>query len=1392
MSAKTDRTTGASSASGRTAEDSIETGNQLAESAFPVVGVGASAGGLEALSALLRALPARTGMAVVMVLHLDPAQESMLASILGRSSQMPVSEAAHGMRVESDHVYVIPPNVEMRLIGGVIALQERAPAPAHVLPIDTLMASLAEEYANLAIGVVLSGTGTDGVLGLAAIKAAGGLTFAQDPTTAEFDGMPKAATESGVVDEALDIAGIAAELVRLGKHPDLRVRLAETEVPSDRDEESFTQILLLVRKATGLDLSSYRKTTLLRRISRRMLLEGVHGMRDYFRLLQEQPSKVEALYRDVLVNVTEFFRHPDALDALQSEVFPQILEHREPDVPIRIWVPGCSKGQEAYSILITLVELLDGKASTPEIQMFASDVNAHDVEFARVGLYPEGIAREVTPERLASFFTRVAGGYQINREIREMCVFAVHDVTKDPPFSKLDLVSFRNVLIYMENPLQRQVLRILHYALVPGGFLLLGSSESIGSEDALFTVIDKKHRIFRRNPGPGKLISSLAPSAGRVAFSGVRNQRLEVAPEFDVLAAVEKVVQGGYQPPGILVNEGLDILQFRGHVAPYLEPTDGRADLKLPHMIASGLSLTVEAVVRQAAKTKTAAKRHWTAPGGDATRRKIEVDAVPIISPTGDAYYLVLFKEPHTEAPESGSETEQKGERDLGRSEASDLHRELDETREQLEAVVSERETATTDLRVVSEKFQSSNEDLRTINEEFQTAQEELQSTNEELTTLNDELRTRNSDLGRLTDDLNNVIQNVEIPILILDADLCIRRFTPQAEKIVNIMPTDIGRPITDLNLKFDVPDFKERITESLQPGAESQTEVRSGDGRWHSMRIRPYETSNGIIAGVVIAFIDVDELKRSTQAAEAARDHAEAVVETVRQPLLTLGPDLTVREANHAFYQTFAVSIKETIGKHLYELGAGQWDFAELRSLLERILLDGQGFADLEVERDFTRIGHRAMVLYARRVREEQGPPSILLAIDDVTELRHSERLSTTLNNISITIGSTLEFGQILERVLKESTEGLGAESAVALLRQDGTWVTENVYGLPRDLVGQNFGEQGTSLDVTSSETGEPVMLDDAEAARFGSHFGVASDDGSVLVVPLLLREEDIGMVSFHFHPRVANLGVAEVNFARRLGTLLSLALENSKLFSTQRAIADTLQEALLSVPPRIPGIDFGYLYRSSTTAAAVGGDFYDLFELDGGRVGVLVGDISGKGVRAAVLAALVKNTIRALAYENDSPAVVISKANAAIFKTTPTSIFVTLLFCIIDTASGRLVYCSAGHTRGVMKKRDADVAMFDIGSPLAGAFEFTKFEDGETTMVKGDVLVLYTDGVTEARRNGELFGEQRLTEFVRQMETMPTKDVPQTIFDEVLGYTGGTLSDDTAIISVSIRDET
>ncbi len=1201
----------------------------------PIVGVGASAGGVDAFRRLLRALPAKTGLAFVLIQHLDPSHESLLGDILGRVTKMPVCDAVKGALVEPDHVYIMPPNVIIELSGGFITITPRAKSSAQSHPIDTFFRSLAEECATTSIGVVLSGTGDDGVIGLSAIKAADGLTYAQDPATAEYDGMPQAAIDAGVVDSVLDPEHIAAELVRIGQHPELMRPEPSADAVEDVDRESFGKVLSLVRTLTGLDLSHYRQTSLLRRVSRRMLLEGVPTMAAYLQLLQEHPESVETLYHDVLVNMTEFFRDPDALDALTVTGFPEILKSKEPDTTIRVWVPGCAKGQEAYSIVMLLVEFLEKQPTPLGIQMFATDVNASDIEVARAGLYPESVAREISPERLARFFTRVPSGYRIDRSIREMCVFAAHDVTRDSPFSRLDLVTFRNVLIYMESELQSRVLRVLHYALEPGGFLMLGSAETTGAESEFFSAVDNKHHIFQRKPGPARLVPPLPSSAGSVGAAALQ---------------------------------------------PATAPSQASAN--------------------------------------------------------NDAAYA--------------------------------------------------------ELRAAGDKLQSSNEALRTINEEFQTAQEELQSTNEELTTLNDELRNRNIELGRLTDDLNNVIEGVEIPILILGSDLTIRRFTPNITKIVNVVQSDIGRPLSDLSLKAEIPDFSLLVGTVIESAEPLEVEVQDADSRWYSLRILPYKTSQGVLDGVVLAFVDIDLLKRTSHVAEVARDHARAIVATIREPLLTLDGDLRVREANDAFYETFAVTAEQTIGTILYGLGNGQWDFPQLRGLLGAIIPGDSEFVGLEVAHEFPALGSRVMVLNARRVREAGAQPSILLAIDDITDVRRQESLNSALNEIDLTISSSLEVDELFAQILDDATVALRADSSAVLLRRDDQWVMKNVYGLPLELEGRSLDEQQVPATRLAAQAGEPLVFDDIlQNQIFAASIGVELKISTALLVPLLLHGEVVGSLSFHYGPPGGKFSDVEIDFARRLGTLLSLAHENAQLYSAQREIANTLQAALLTVPENIPYVACGYLYQSATETASVGGDFYDLFELDGGRAGILVGDVSGKGVEAATLTALVKNTIRVLSYENESPAVVVAKTSDIVNKATGPSIFCTLVFCVIESSTGRVVYCSAGHTRSMIKRPNAEIELLDVGSPLVGAFEKMDFRDGETTLSVGDVLVLYTDGVTEARHERELFGESRLVEFLGELPPTPVSKVAGAVFDEIMRFTGGSLSDDVAIVSVGIKDE-
>lgn len=1347
---------------------------------YRVVGIGASAGGLAAFTELLHALPARTGAAILLAQHLDPKQHSMLADILSRESALPVIEAADGMTIEVDHVYVMPASTSMRVKNGRISLGERSKSSERFLPVDSLFKSLAEEYGDKGVGIVLSGTGSDGVLGLTAIREAGGLTYAQEPGTAEYDGMPSAAVGAGVVDAALALKELAAELVRLGEHRPDAVRV---DLGADGNV-AYNEILSLVQKATGLELTDYRKTTLMRRISRRMLLRGATTMSQYLERLREDPAEIRALYGDVLVNVTQFFRDPQVLDALKQEVFPAIVQRMQGVGPIRIWVPGCAKGQEPYSILMALTEYLDEAGVSAEIQMFASDVNERDVAFARAGVYPQGITAEVSAERLKRFFEQAAGGYQIKRPIREMCVFATHDITRDPPFSKIELVSLRNVLIYMERRLQQRVLQVLHYAIEPGGFLLLGSSESVGNDSTLFVAVDARNRIYRRKPGPARLLAGLGPFTRSVPSASEGSAASE---EFNVFAQADKLVHGQYQPPAVLLSGNSEVLQFRGDIGPFLTPAEGPPDYRLSRLVSPGLASAVEASVRAASEAGAPAMRRGRMPDGADGKREVEIEAVPLSSPEGDAYFIVFFRPQRVKGPSAGT-----GERGdmatVGQAdEAALLRRELDDAREQLETVVSERESANADLRSANEKFQASNEELRTINEEFQTAQEELQSTNEELTTLNDELRNRNTELVQLSDDLRNVIDGVEIPIIILGSDLRIRRFTPQASAVVNIMPADVGRPIVDLSLKVEFAQLQRQALEVIASGQPSEAEVRERGGRWLSMRIRPYLTHDGSIDGVVIAFIDIDDLKRSSEEAHAAREHAEAIVETVRDPLVTTSTDLVVIEANRAFYESFGLDPKETVGRPLYSLNDGYWDSDELREQLHRVD-SGEEIVGFEVDGPLGGQRRRITRVTARLVRESAEAHVLLLAMEDATAAASRQALTSALNDISLTLASSMEFSSVLEKVLAEASHALSADSAALLLERDTHWVMTGVYGLSRSVVGKTLLESDLSVALEALRTGQPVLLPDAARTRFETTLGLNPQHRAALLVPIVLRDSVIGSVSFHLVGTGVAFTEAEDDFGRRLGTLLAFAIENAELFAEQRDIAQTLQSALVSAPKKIQGLTFGYLYRSATRAASVGGDFFDLFELDDDRVGILIGDVSGKGVRAATVTALTRNTIRALTYENDSPADVMRRANEVIFKATSASTFVTLLLCILDTSTGTIAYCSAGHTTGLIRKADGSVELFESHSPLAGALERADFSDGHSVLAAEDTLVLYTDGITEARRGKDLFGEERVVGLLQEQASMDPKTVPQIILDAVLEYADGKLSDDVAIVAVAL----
>ncbi|HEY0552946.1 MAG TPA: chemotaxis protein CheB [Thermoanaerobaculia bacterium] len=975
------------------------------QTSFPIVGIGASAGGLEAFRLLLQSLPVDTGAAFVLVQHLSPTQESILPALLARSTGMPVGEATDVQKIEANHVYVIPSQMDLAITDGHLALLPRTAAPERHMPVDLFFRTLAEMRGSQAVGVVLSGTGSDGTLGLKAIKAAGGICLAQDPQSAAFDGMPRSSIAGGSVDAILPPDGLAREIARLAGGSYLRQPVEDSthEGLLEAERAALEAIFLELRRVTGKDLAGYKKPTLLRRIRRRMALRQIDRIADYARHLESDPGEAQGLYQDLLINVTSFFRNPEIFAALRRDVFPRLLQDRAGDAPVRVWVPGCSTGEEAYSIAICLLESLDDVAAGPPIQIFGTDVRDDAVGKARAGIYLENIAAEVSPERLARFFAKVEGTFQISKTVRDLCIFARHDLIRDPPFSRLDLISCRNVLIYLEPSVQRRVMANFRYALNPKGFLLLGSSETVVASSDLFQPVDREHRVF----APVETATPAGFGAGSAARPGTPASAVRAGAigrqsgeRGEVQREADRILLSRYVPAGVLVDDNLEILSFRGDTQPYVGHGTGNASLSLPSLIEKGLLAGLRELIQEARATRAPVRRQGLSFRHDKRFRSVDLEVVPVqASAGGKLCFLVLFAEspPAGASPEPAHLTPSLPTREEERQIAH-LEAELATTQQYLQAVIEDQNTANEDLQSANEEILSSNEELQSLNEELETAKEELQSGNEELSTLNEELQNRNLELGLLGDDLVNLFAGLHIPVVLLSLDLCLRRFTPAAARLMNLLPTDVNRPLSDIRPNFDLPSLEAVILEAIATATLIEREVRDRQGSWYSLRIRPYRTRDNRIDGAVMILVDIDALKRAAAEVAEARDFADAIIETVREPLLVLDAELRVERANRNFYDTFRTRREETEGRFLYDLGDRQWDVPALREALRSIvagdpLVENRELQGFEVVHEIPEIGRRTMMVNARRVwRDGRFPEKILVAMEDRTEVKKAE----------------------------------------------------------------------------------------------------------------------------------------------------------------------------------------------------------------------------------------------------------------------------------------------------------------------------------------------------------------------------------------------------------------
>ncbi len=859
-------------------EEAAEHG-QLAAEGTPVVGIGASAGGLDAFKLLLAHLPADTGFAVVLVQHLDPKHHSMLSEILGRATQMPVTEAADGRAVEANHVYVIPPNTGLTIVNRELKLTPRATAGPH-LPINQFLKSLARDYGSNAIGVILSGAGMDGSAGLQAVKEAGGITFAQDPDTAEFSSMPKFAAAATCVDFVLSPQRIAAELVRIARHP----FFAPTrEVKAGRvPDDQFRSIFSVMHEATGIDFSLYREKTVHRRILRRLALRSIGSIEEYTRELENDAGERSALQRDLLISVTSFFRDPESFEALKKLVFPEIVQSRPVGTPIRIWVPGCASGEEAYSIAISLQEYLKDGGDTFPVQIFASDISEAAIEKARSGKYLENIVADVGADRLNRYFTQHHDGYQIGKALREMCVFSRHNLIDDPPFSKLDLISCRNVLIYLRT-VQKNIIPLFHYALKQNGFLMLGRSETASFDD-LFSIIDSDHRIYAKRGTTRKLHPFYARAGSHPgAEAGEKAAKAptsELWDGVDVGKEVDRVLLSRYSPAGVVVDEDLEVIEIRGQTTPYVQLPTGKLSFKLLALIPeTGLFLEVEKLVHQVKKSGEAARRDRLQYERDGAIGEINVEVMPLDGRQRRAF-LVIF-EPVQSASERPAESAaghgRDGPVDTRDHQIAKLKQELADARQRLLFVFEEHQTSQEESQNATEEALSTNEELQSLNEELDTAKEELQSTNEELITVNQELQSKNTALARASHFTMSIVETVREPLLVLDTDFRVRSANHSFYRAFRVSPDETEGQLlySFCGGGWNIPGLRDLLDRVL-PGNNSFQDFQIEQdfpGLGHRVLVLSGCRLDGLKM-ILLAIDDVTERKDAEKALSKAEEH--------------------------------------------------------------------------------------------------------------------------------------------------------------------------------------------------------------------------------------------------------------------------------------------------------------------------------------------------------------------------------------------------------------------------------------------------------------------------------------------------------------------------------------
>ncbi len=991
-SARSDADTDLQKNQGSPEKNSARSEDQSPDEQFPIVAIGASAGGLDALRQMFDNTPPDNGCAFIVVMHLSPDHESHLESILQPHTQMSVRQVSETVALEKNCVYLIPPNANLNAIDSSLRLSELEPARKRRAPIDHFFRTLPQAHDAGIVGILLSGTGSDGTLGLRTIKEHNGLTIVQDPSEAEFGGMPQSAIAALAVDAVLPVAEIPASVMRFLKTRKSVKKSFDTQQISTPTRHFLEKVFNTVRSQTGWDFTYYKHSTMLRRTMRRMQFNHISEADEYLELLNTQPGETQALADDFLINVTSFFRDQAAYEVLEQEIIPSLFTDKGPQDTVRVWSVGCATGEEAYSLVMLLIEAAERCDAAPAIQVFASDLHKESLERAREGFYPGDIAQDVDAERLERFFSRENGCYRVRKEVRELIVFAPHNLLVDPPFSRIDLLICRNLLIYLQRSLQRQVAELFHYALQERGVLVLGTSESLeGSE--LFQTINKKQAIYRRRKVP-------VPELRLPVFPLTRSRLPKVFPQAEDTGSKPLTYENlhhrlvdRYGPPSILLSPDDNVVHSSVQAGRYLVHPGGPPTSSIFKVVHEDLRIELRTALSKVRRERCAVRTEPVSTRLDGTLVPVLLDLQPAAASVQEGFILVIFNEypqfRKQQAKTQVDETEARETKKHDNRKVRELEEEKRLTGQRMQQLIEDHESGQEELKASNEELQSSNEELRSTLEELETSKEELQSANEELQTLNQENRHKVEELDQLSSDLQNLLVATDIATLFLDRHNRILRFTPRIEQLFNIQTIDRGRALSDFTTHLEYNELGEDIGKVLEKLVPIEREVQENSGRWYLSRIHPYRDLRDRIAGTVVTFVDINRLKQAEEEVRRAKETSEKILERLPIPLLVLTPELRVYSANSAFYDHFKVDRSEIQDKLVYDLGNRQWDIPSLRHLLERVLPDRGEFSGYEVDHIFERLGRRVISLDARRL---DNMNLILLGIHDITEQRQAE----------------------------------------------------------------------------------------------------------------------------------------------------------------------------------------------------------------------------------------------------------------------------------------------------------------------------------------------------------------------------------------------------------------